>query len=548
MRGSMVRDLRRLADTAFDVVIVGAGIYGAIAAWDAVLRGLSVALIDKDDFGSGTSFNNLKTLHGGLRSLQALNFKQMRLFIRERRAFARIAPHLVQPLPFIVPTYHNPRRSALVMRLALAINDIVSRDRHRGINDPSLRLPAGRLVGREECLQLDPVVDTKGVTGGAVWYDYQLHNPDRMTFSFIRSAADGGAAVANYLRAVNFIRDGDRVAGVRVEDRLTSEQFDLRGTVVLNAAGPWAPALLHTLQGKVSLPAARLSRAMNVVTRSTIGTHACGGPAGGRFLFMVPWRHVAVVGTGHEAHEGTADALSISRWDLEAFLADARAAFPHAPLSASEVQLVHRGFLPMVSGTDTHVKLLRESAVVDHRKDKLPGLVTIFGVRYTTARHTAARAVNAVFRARGDGTFPASRTAETPVAGGTVSNKENFLRAILLRDVEGVSPETLRRLASTYGTQYDEVLQIVRDRSVFGEPLGRHCTVTGAEILHAVRNECAVKLSDALIRRTEAGSAGHPGSDAVEHAATIMARLLGWDEWKVRNEVAEVEAFYRLPV
>lgn len=548
MRGSMVRDLRRLADTEFDVVIVGAGIYGAIAAWDAVLRGLSVALIDKDDFGSGTSFNNLKTLHGGLRSLQALNFRQMRLFIRERRTFARIAPHLVRPLPFLVPTYRDPRRSALLMRLALAVNDLVSRDRHRGSDDPSLHLPSGHLVGREECLQLNPVVDPTGVTGGAVWYDYQLQNSDRLTFSFIRSAADGGAAVANYLRAVSFIRDGDRIAGVRAEDRLTSEQFDIRATVVLNATGPWAPALLHTLDRKVSVPAARLSRAMNVVTRSIVGTHACGGLTGGRFLFMVPWRDVTVVGTGHDAHEGTADALSITRWDLEAFLADVRAAFPHAPLSASDVRLVHRGFLPMLSGKDTAVKLLRESAVVDHRRDKTPGLVTVFGVRYTTARHTAAQAIDAVFRARGEGSFPPSRTADTAVVGGTISNKENFMRAVLVRDVPGVSPDTLRHLASTYGTDYDSVLQVARDRSVFAEPLGRSCSVTGAEILYAARNECAMKLSDALIRRTEAGSAGHPGSDAVEHAAKIMARQLGWDEWKVRNEVAEVEAFYRLPL
>src|ERR671913_2459771 len=128
----MQRDLRRLADTKFDVIVVGAGFYGVTAAWDATLRGLSVAIVDKDDFGAATSFNNLKTLHGGLRSLQSLNFKQMRLFIRERRALARVAPHLVRPLPFVVPTYRHPLRSALTMRIALAINDAVSSDRHDG--------------------------------------------------------------------------------------------------------------------------------------------------------------------------------------------------------------------------------------------------------------------------------------------------------------------------------------------------------------------------------------------------------------------------------
>ena len=544
----MVRDLRRLAETQFDLVIVGAGIYGAIAAWDAVLRGLSVAIIDKDDFGSGTSFNNLKTLHGGLRSLQAMNLTQMRLFIRERRAFARIAPHLVAPLPFVVPTYRSPRRSSVLMRVALLLNDIISSDRHDGLDDPALRLPPGRIVSREECLQLNPVVDPTGVRGGAVWYDYQLQSSDRMTLAFILSAAEGGAAVANYVRATSFLREGARVIGVRAQDRLTSQTFDIRAKLVLNAAGPWASSLLETLGAKVTLPAAKLSRAMNVVTRSITGTHACGGLSAGRFMFVVPWRHVSIIGTSHEAHEGGPDALAITRWDLEAFLADARAAFPHATPTASEVKVIHRGFLPMVSGHETDVKLLRESTVIDHRRDDAPGLITMFGVRYTTARATAAQAVDAVFSARGDATFPPSRTAETPLAGGAITNKDNFLKAVLVRDVLGASPETLRRLALTYGTQYDYVLQIVRDRPVFAEPIGRQCLVTGAEILHAARHECAVKLSDALIRRTEAGSAGHPGSDAIEHAANIMARVLGWDEARMRSEIAEVEAFYRLPL
>src|SRR5262245_13064293 len=170
----MQRDLRRLADTRFDLVIIGAGFYGAIAAWDATLRGLSVALVDKGDFGAATSFNNHKTLHGGLRSLQSMNFAQMRLFIRERRALARVAPHLVRVMPFVVPTYQHPRRSQSLMKVALAINDVVASDRHLGLTDPGLQLPASETVSRDECLRLNPVIDPEGVTGGAVWHDYQM--------------------------------------------------------------------------------------------------------------------------------------------------------------------------------------------------------------------------------------------------------------------------------------------------------------------------------------------------------------------------------------
>jgi glycerol-3-phosphate dehydrogenase len=541
----MLRDLRRLADSRFDLVVVGAGFYGAIAAWDATQRGLSVALIDKGDFGGATSFNNLKTLHGGLRSLQSANLSQMRLFIRERRALARVAPHLVRPLPFVVPTYPHPMRSALAMRVALTINDVVSRDRNDAV-DPSLQLPDGRIVSRDECLRLNPVIDPQGVTGGAVWHDYQMHNTDRMTLSFVLSAANGGAATANYVAATGLLRDGARITGVRAQDGLSGDAFDIQADTVLNATGPWAAAFLRMLNQQTTAPAPRLSRAMNLVVRNVGVAQGCGGRAAGRFLFLAPWRDVTLVGTSHDVHAGEAEALQVAGADLEAFLADAREAFPRANLAASDVRLVHRGLLPMVSGDKGQVALLRESAVVDHANDA-PGLVSMFGVRYTTARATAERAIDTVFRRRGVRTVPRCRTAETPVNGGAITDREQFLRSVTLLEIDGVSRDMLQRLALTYGTGYGEPLQPVRQDSSLALPLGVRCPVSRAEILHAVRQESAIKLSDALIRRTEAGSAGHPGADAIENAAAVMARELRWNEWQRQTEIDEVEAFYRLP-
>lgn len=544
----MQRDLRRLADTKFDVIVVGAGFYGVTTAWDAAQRGLSVAIIDRDDFGAATSFNNLKTLHGGLRSLQAANFKQMRLFIRERRAIARILPHLVRPLPFVVPTTRHPKRSALAMRIALAISDAVASDRNQGLPDPGTHLPASEIVSKEEALRLNPVVAPEGVTGGAVWYDYQMVSTDRVTLSFLLSAVDAGAAAANYLHASRFLKQNDRVIGVRVEDRLSNESFAIRGSVVVNAAGPWAASLLDDLPAAAQgAPPPRLSRAMNIVTRKVVNEHACGGMANGRYLFMVPWRNVSMLGTSHDAHDGGPDQLKVSRWDLEAFLKDAREAFPLANLTIADVRLVHRGLLPMVSGEGSHVQLLRESRVVDHAKHGMPGLVSMFGVRYTTARQTAQDAVDAVFHVLGHRTPPPCRTAETPLQGGSINRMDTFLKAVVQRDVEGIQPETLKRIATMYGTGYDRVLQMARDVPALGRPLGRDCDVLGAEILYAAHKEMAMKLGDALIRRTQAGAAGHPGADAVERAAAIMARAHEWDEWRTQNEIAEVEAFFRLP-
>ena len=543
----MQRDLRRLADRRFDLIVVGAGFYGAIAAWDAALRGLAVALIDKGDFGGATSFNNLKTLHGGLRSLQSLDLRQMRLFVRERRALARVAPHLVQPLPFVVPTYRHPARSRLAMRAALAITDAVSHDRHDGVSDSALQLPRGRVVSRAECLRLNPVIDPAGVTGGALWHDYQMHNTDRMTLSFVLSAVDAGVVAANYAQADALLSDGQKVDGVRVRDVLSGDTFDVRATAVLNATGPWAASFLDSLGARHTTPATRLSRAMNLVVRRVDLAQGCGGRVRGRFLFMAPWRNVTLVGTSHDACDGGPDALTVSQADVDDFLADVCAAFPHADLAAGDVRLVHRGLLPMVSGHNHHVKLLRESTVVDHSRHGVHGLVSMFGVRYTTARATAARAIDVVFRQRGVRTPPPCRTADTAVVGGAITDKERFVRAVTSRCSEGLSRELLRRLALSYGTAYDAVLQPLREDPSLASPLGAQCEVSGAEILHAVRHESAVKLADALIRRTEAGSAGHPGRDAISRAAAIVARERGWNEWQLSNEIADVEAFYSLP-
>jgi glycerol-3-phosphate dehydrogenase len=267
---------------------------------------LSVAIIDKDDFGGATSFNNLKTLHGGLRSLSALNFAQMRLFIRERRTLARIVPHLVRPLPFVVTTTRSLVRSTLAWRILLAVERCDGADRNDGLSDPGVHLPDSTIVSKEEALRLNPVVAPEGVTGGAIWYDYQMLSTDRVTLSFLLSAVDAGASAANYVHVTRFLQQNGRVTGVKVEDKLTGDTFAIRSSVVVNAAGPWAANLLANLPAAArGAPPPRLSRAMNVITRKLVGDHACGGLANGRYLFMIPWRDVSIVGTSHDAHDDT---------------------------------------------------------------------------------------------------------------------------------------------------------------------------------------------------------------------------------------------------
>lgn len=542
----MTRDLRRLADTSFDVLVIGGGFYGVTIAWDAAQRGLSVALIDKDDFGAATSFNNMKTLHGGLRSLQSLNLRQMRLFIRERRALARIVPHLVRPLPFLIPTTTALTGRRIAWQTVLGINDAIANDRNEGLPDPATHLPSGRVVSRDEALRLNPLVSPEGVTGGALWYDYQMVSTDRVTLSFLLSATRAGAVAANYVAAQRLLQQNGRVVGVQAVDARSGDAFPIRASVVVNSAGPWAAALLADLpaRSKGSPPPA-LSRAMNLVTRPLVQSHACGGKTDGRFLFVVPWRHVSIVGTSHDTHRGTADDLGVSAGDVQTFLDAARRAFPRADLAAGDVRLVHRGLLPMVSGHDSDVRLVKESRVVDHAQHGLPGLVSVFSVRYTTARHTAEEAVNAVFANLGHAIPPLCRTATTPLVGGEISDLQRFLDEANGRNIGGIPPISSRRIATTYGSEFERVLAVADEESMLREPLGKSCDVIGAEVVYAARHESALTLRDALLRRTAAGSAGHPGADAIARAAAIVGRELGWDEARRRAETDSVERFYQ---
>ena len=544
----MTRDLRRLADSRFDVIVIGGGIYGTTVAWDATQRGLSVALVDRDDFGGGTSFNSAKTVHGGVRALQTGSLGELRLFLGERRALCRIAPHLVEPLPFVIPTYGRVMRNRWLLGVFFATYDVLSRRRNDGV-DPARHLPPSRRLSRDECLALNPTIDPVGVTGGIEWHDCQMQNSDRLNLAFLQSATDGGAMAANYAEVTGLLSVNRRVAGVEVYDRIGGHHLDIQGKAVLNCGGPWAPSLLRQLLPGFpgsGLPAL-LSKAMNLVSTKPLGTtHACGSWVDGRLLFAAPWRGRSIVGTSHHHFEGTAGPRPVRRDEVEHFLAEVNRAFPRAGMTLDDVGLVHCGLLPAAQAGGRPDALRKASIVTDHRADGMEGLVSVLGVRYTTARDTAQQAVDTVFAVRGQ---PAPRclTSYTPIAGGDIADVDRFLRDAETGGDDVIDGETCQRLARAYGTAHTRLLAMLRERPDDAAPLGVTCRVTRGEIRYAAREEMAMKLSDALLRRTEAGSAGHPGADALESAAAVMADELGWSPDRIAQEVALVEGTYAVP-
>jgi glycerol-3-phosphate dehydrogenase len=405
------RDLDRLREP-FDLIVIGAGIYGAAIAWDATLRGLRVALIDRGDIGGGTSFNNAKTLHGGVRSLQALRIGELREYVRERRALLRIAPHLVRPLTFVAPALGTITRNRLAYTAYFRAYDLLARDRNEGV-DHALHLGGTRILGREAYLALDPLSDPARVSGGVAWQDGQMIHGERVTLAFAKAAATRGAVIATYLRADTALVDGGRVRGVRCLDAApqpdvvssaaaVERAIDVTAPLVVNATGPQGDRVAARLLGRTVPPLVPvLSLALNVVTRSLGLDAAVGGMARGRLFFAAPWRGVTIAGTSHEPYDGTADSPVVPPADVDTFLRDFNLAFPRAGLTRADIRLVHRGLLPTAAVVDGEVRLLKTSVIRDHADDGRPGLMSVVGTRYTTARHTAQLAVDRVFAALG---------------------------------------------------------------------------------------------------------------------------------------------------
>ena len=534
----MKRDLDRLGSEEFDLLVIGGGIHGLAAAYDAAGRGLRVALAERGDFGSGASFNHQRTVHGGLRAMQRGSLGKVREGILERRAFARIAPHYIKPLPFITGIYGGLTRGRLAMKAALRAYDAIGRRRNDDVSQ-ELHLPASRLESRTATSRLFPLVRQDGLKGGAVWYDYQMQQADRLTFAFALAAERAGAVLANHLDIVALERDGSgRVTGARGVDRIGGASVTIRAAQVLNAAGSSAAAVAAMAGITLDLP---LVRAMNVMTSRPAADIGLAAPArGGRMLTYVGWRGRALIGTSQSDTRLPPDAPPPGRDEVLAFLTDINDAFPSLKLQPSEITLVHHALVPATSGTARPD--LRPEPLIEPAAD---GFWTLVGVKYTTARKAAEMAIDRIAAKAGRSLRPC-RTAKAVLPTAEIADVEAILmesaRAAGLADA--LSPAAVRHLAAWYGSGTGPVVAIMAERPEWREPLAADTEVTGAEIAHAARHEQALRLADAVLRRTTLGSAGHPGGAALDKAAAIMAEIHGWDAARVAEEKRLVEQVY----
>jgi len=546
----MKRDPAELSSREFDLLVIGGGIHGALAAWDATLRGLSVALIERGDFGSATSQNSLKIIHGGLRYLQDGNLSRIRTMARERTTWMKIAPHLVHPLTCLMPTRRKISRSRLALGGALVLNDLLSFDRNR-FADPQKYLPAGKVISKQELSRLLPGYDLDRSTGAAVWHDAQIHNSERLLLEFILSAVEQGAEAANYVEATGFLKKESHIDGVRARDVLTGESFDIRAKIVVNCAGAWIEELLEQADTSSEYST---SIAMNVIVDQVWSRLAAGLPSrpeeGGRsqILFFVPWRNKTMIGTWHLPWKHSPDQFNMTEAVVAKFIAEINTAHPALNLSMDMVHHVTWGFLP-VNRKDAHaipVKLTRDGVVVDHqRKDGISGLVSVLGVKYTTARAVAEQAIDMAVEKLSLKTAKC-QTQTRPVHGGQIEDFKAYLKEATAKAPRHISEETIEHLVYTYGSDYIRFLKDMIEQPASLKRIDPHLTVTRAEVIHAVRHEMAITLLDVVQRRTELGSSGLPPAEVLQRCAELMACELGWDFERQQQEIASVVQAYPL--
>lgn len=548
----MKRDLQALADGVADVVVIGAGIYGAAITREAALRGLDVRLVERDDFGGATSANSHHIIHGGVRYLQHGDVPRVVESIRERHSLSRIAPHFVRPLPVVIPTYGHGLRGREILAAAAAVHralELATGHRQRLVLPG---LPPGPLSKRR-VLELLPELPDRGLTGGVLLYDSQVTNSERLLLGMLRSAVDAGARVANYVEAVGFRREGGRVAAVVVRDRVGGSEIEIAARTFVNAAGPWISPVAG-LAGAGERPG-RLARALNLVIREIFPRVAAGLyggrrhddsseilARGQRLLFLVPWRGRTIVGTDYAPHAGDAAELGVRRADVERLLDGINDAYPAARLTIDDVALVHSGLLPArsVSARTGEPEIDKHFRIVDHAPDGAAALLSVVGVKYTTARDVAERAVDFLFRSW-QRRPPRSISAERPLPGGDIgADFEAYRTAELARS--GAARPAIDRLIRNYGARYGEVL---RHREPAGED-PTELSLLRAEVRHAVREEMALTLADVVLRRSDLGSAGHPGREVLSAAARFAAEELGWSRERAAEEVAAVERRYRI--
>jgi len=529
-RASRQQQLEALGRDQFDVLVVGGGITGCGIARDARLRGLRVALVEKDDFASGTSSRSSRLIHGGLRYLEHGFLHLVFEASGERRRLLRLAPHLVRPLEFVWPVYAGARVPQWKLSAGLTLYDALSLFRNVGTHR---RLSIRQIAKREPALRHD------GLVGGARYFDAATDDA-RLTLANAIGARDAGAIVLNHVALTELLLNDGKATGARVHDALTGSSIDVRARVVVNATGPWSDELRRRdpSSSTASAPTAvRGSKGVHVaVARERVGNHGALtllAPNDGRVMFILPAGRQTIVGTTDTFTDAPPDEVRASESDVAYLLDAANVFFPDAHLTRDDVVSAWAGIRPLMAGGVADADpgdASREHAI----DESAHGLVTITGGKLTTYRVMAADVVDVVMTRLRKRTTRRPPTRSIPLPGGDLAYIDEAVAAATRVTAD---PELASYLVHAYGSRWSAVADEIAAPGG-AERLGGLLYTTG-EMRYGVRCEMARTLADLLIRRTHlAFETRDHGMQSAERVAHAVADLLGWGETEIAEQVA----------
>jgi glycerol-3-phosphate dehydrogenase len=511
-------NLNRMEREAFDVAVIGGGITGAGIALDAASRGLTVALIEKRDFASGTSSRSSKLIHGGLRYLEQFQFSLVREALEERATLKEMAPHLSEPLAFLVPVYGAGTRSPLgaskaKLRLGLWLYDLLAGRKN---------IAHHRWLGRDEALKVAPRLESKNLRGGFLYYDC-LTDDARLVIEVIKTAARHGAVVANYARACGLVKTGNRITGVAVEDALDKRRFNLNARIVVNATGVWSDeiARLANAQSRNHL---RPSKGIHIVLPSEKFSNRAAVliPSLGeqRFLFVIPWQGRTVIGTTDTDYAGDLNEPRAESEEITRVMASAARYFPGAGVSIDDVISSYAGLRPLVGGDDKSTKeLSRKEEIFENES----GLISIIGGKLTTWRRMAERVVDLVVSKLERSGRSITASIHLANSASLAGNLKEAARAATEFDVPVAIVE---HLMQSYGGNFRTVLEIARESEELKRTLIHSLPHIEAEVVYAARSEMAMTAEDFLSRRTRiALLAPDGGRGCVTRVETLMRNI-----------------------
>jgi len=522
---------KALVDTPWDVLVIGGGITGAGIARDAAMRGLRTALIDKGDFGHGTSSHSSRLIHGGVRYLETYQFGLVIESSHERRVLLKIAPHLVRPLAFVFPVYRGGRVPAWQLRAGMWLYDLLAAFRN---------VKRHRWLSAKKVRSVEPGVRDKGLKGAAFYYDAQVDDA-RLVIATIRAATRAGAVAASYVEATALLKPDGRIRGAAIRDVLTGETANVRANVVVNATGPWSDAV-RRLDDPNAKPTLRPTKGAHVFVpqRRMSNQHAVTlfSPIDGRVMFVLPWGELSYIGTTDTDADSTPDDLRVTSADVTYLLRSANAAFPDARLTTNDVISGWAGLRPLLRHDEGNPSSVSREHFIE---ESAQGLVSIVGGKLTTyrlmARDVVDRVAKRLHKLDGRPVAAQAPTGAEALPGGETTDLEVLVEAARAR---GAPEATARHLVRSYGSEAAAVLNLVdRDRGL-GQPIVAGRPEIWAEVDYAVEREMALRVQDVLIRRLhlfyETRDQGQSVAGAV---ADRMKKLLGWDETREAEELRD---------